>query len=68
MAEVREVAEHAAREAGRLIADYFSRGVTMRSKGVADLVSDADVHAERRIVEIIHSAFPDHSVLGEEEN
>jgi len=50
---------------------YFRQGVSMRHKGAADsvdLVSDADVNAERAIVDVITAAFPDHSVLGEEEH
>ncbi len=68
MSEICKVANMAARAGGLLIADYFRTGVTMRNKGVADLVSDADIHSERRIVEVIRAAFPEHHVLGEEEN
>lgn len=63
-----EIALQAARASGQLLIRYFQEGVTMRSKAAADLVSDADVHAERLIVDIIQSAFPEHSVLGEEEH
>ncbi|MCA9037600.1 MAG: inositol monophosphatase [Planctomycetaceae bacterium] len=61
------IALDAARQGGQILADYFYNGVTMRNKGVADLVSDADVNAERKIVEVIRSHFPTHSLLGEEE-
>ena len=61
-----EVAEEAARAAGAIIARYFRDGVAMRSKDIANLVSDADIEAERAIVEVIKRAFPDHEVLGEE--
>ncbi len=41
----------------------------MRTKSASvDLVSDADINAERAIAEIIRNAYPDHSVFGEEEN
>ena len=63
-----DVATTAAREAGTLLSRFFHDGFTVRNKGVADFVTDADVAAERRIVEVIHAAFPDHEVLGEEEN
>lgn len=66
MSQTLTVALQAAREAGQLLSDYFHNGVLMRSKGAADLVSDADLHAERRIAEIIHAVFPHHSILGEE--
>lgn len=63
-----DVALCAAREAGGILTRYFHEGFAVRNKGVADLVTDADVAAERRIVEVIRNAFPDHAVLGEEEN
>ncbi len=61
-----EVAEEAARAAGAIIARYFRDGVAMRSKDVANLVSDADVEAERAIVAVIKRSYPGHEVLGEE--
>jgi len=63
-----DVALCAAREAGGILARFFDEGFSIRSKGVADLVTDADVASERRIVEVIRNAFADHEVLGEEEN
>lgn len=63
-----DVARSAAHEAGRILAQYFEQGFTIRNKGIADLVTDADVASERRIVEVIRNVFPDHAVLGEEEN
>lgn len=63
-----ETALQAAREAGTRLTDYFRDGFSIRSKGGADFVTDADVAAERCIVERIRSEFPDHSILGEEEH
>lgn len=63
-----DVALCAAREGGSILSRFFHDGFTVRNKGVADLVTDADVASERRIVEVIRSAFPDHAILGEEEN
>lgn len=41
----------------------------MRTKSASvDLVSDADVEAERAIAEVIRGQFPTHSILGEEEH
>lgn len=68
---IAETAHAAADAAGRVLMQYFRRGVAMRHKGAADsvdLVSDADILAERAIVDVITSAYPDHSVLGEEEH
>lgn len=66
-----EVAFEAAQAGAQTILDYFYRGVEMRSKEGGqkyDLVSDADLESERAIAKIILSAFPDHVILGEEEN
>jgi myo-inositol-1(or 4)-monophosphatase len=63
-----QVAEDAARLGGAIVARYFREGVTMRSKDVGNLVSDADVEAERAIIAEIRRAFPGHSVLAEEEH
>ena len=59
-------AEAAARAGGEVAARYFRDGVTMRSKDVANLVSDADVEAEHAIAAVIRRGFPDHAILGEE--
>ena len=45
---------------------YYRDGVEMRSKEPYNLVSDADIDAEKRIVEVIRQTYPDHAVLGEE--
>lgn len=64
-----ETAKDAATAAGNILSDYFRNGVTMRTKSASvDLVSDADVNAERAVADVIRSRFPDHSILGEEEN
>ncbi|HEX8203833.1 MAG TPA: inositol monophosphatase family protein [Isosphaeraceae bacterium] len=60
------VAEEAARAGGAILTHYAREGVAMRSKDVANLVSDADVESERAIVAVIRRVFPDHEVLGEE--
>jgi myo-inositol-1(or 4)-monophosphatase len=61
-----EVAEEAARAGGAIVARYFREGIAMRSKDVANLVSDADIEAERAIVAVIRGRFPGHEVLAEE--
>ncbi len=61
-----KVAEAAARAGGMVLSRYFREGTAMRSKGVANLVSDADLDAETAVVDVIRSTFPDHEVLAEE--
>lgn len=66
---VAETAQAAATVAGDILSDYFRSGVNMRTKSASvDLVSDADVNAERAIAAVIREQFPKHSILGEEEN
>lgn len=63
-----ETAKEAASAAGSILSDYFQNGVTMRTKSASiDLVSDADINAERAIAKVIRSRFPEHGILGEEE-
>jgi myo-inositol-1(or 4)-monophosphatase len=63
-----DVAVEAALQGARIVADYFYRGVEIRSKESFNLVTDADVHAEQRIAEVIRASFPEHSILGEEQH
>lgn len=61
-----EVCREAVRLGSDVVSRYYRDGVTMRSKEPYNLVSDADVEAERCIGEFIHRNFADHAVLGEE--
>ncbi len=57
----------AAKEAGKIILHYYSKNVNAMSKGnTYDLVTEADLAAENKIVSIIKQKFPDHSLLTEE--
>jgi myo-inositol-1(or 4)-monophosphatase len=62
------VAEEAARAAGLVLSRHFRDGVVMRNKDVANLVSDADIEAERAVVDVIRRHFPGHEVLAEEDH
>jgi myo-inositol-1(or 4)-monophosphatase len=55
-----------ARDAGRILSDRFGRALQISSKGVIDLVTEADLAAEKLIVERIKSYYPRHAVLAEE--
>jgi myo-inositol-1(or 4)-monophosphatase len=52
-------------DAGRVLAEKFGR-VEVRHKGDIDLVTEADLAAERLIVERISTHFPRHAILSEE--
>jgi len=63
--EYRVAAEEAARAAGAVLEDWASR-FTVSEKGPADLVTEADVAAQRAIHELLHGRYPTHGFLGEE--
>lgn len=57
-----------AREAGALALRYFSDlgSLTVRSKGVQDMATEADVNTEAVIRKALASSYPDDAFLGEE--
>ncbi len=60
------VAVRAAREAGAILLDEFSKPKKFAYKGEVDLVTVADVRSERAITARLRRAFPDHLIVGEE--
>jgi myo-inositol-1(or 4)-monophosphatase len=57
----------AAKEAGKIILHYYSKNINAKSKGnTYDLVTEADLAAENKIISIIKNRFPNHSLLAEE--
>ena len=56
-----------ARDAGRILAEKFGRAaLQISNKGEIDLVTEADLAAERFIIERIKSHYPRHAILAEE--
>jgi len=57
-----------ARDAGKLLMEYFARGVTTEYKGTGDvdLVTAADRASEELIVGRLRKQWPDHDIVGEE--
>ena len=55
-----------AREAGRIVAEKYGRGVQIHNKGAIDLVTEADLASEKLIIERISSYYPRHAILAEE--
>jgi myo-inositol-1(or 4)-monophosphatase len=55
----------AARSAGAILQEWAHK-FTVREKGPANLVTEADFAAQAAIVEMIRSRFPDHGFLAEE--
>ena len=56
----------AAFDSGRILKSYFGNISHIRKKGLVDLVTEADVASEEKIIKIIRKSFPDHSILAEE--
>lgn len=62
----KEKALEAASAAGRVLLDYFRKEFQIRKKGRADLVTEADLAAERIILDTLRPVFPGHGFLLEE--
>jgi myo-inositol-1(or 4)-monophosphatase len=56
----------AAREAGSILLENLRKPRQTKVKGLRDIVTDADVMAQRAIIEIIQARFPNHDILSEE--
>lgn len=61
-----DVAVEAARRAGGILRHMLPFAV-VREKAAKDLVTDADIAAQRAIAQVLLGAFPDHGFIGEEE-
>ena len=61
-----QAALDAATAAGVLLRREFTHTRTVTSKGWRDIVTDADFAAQRTIMDLIASRFPDHAILSEE--
>jgi myo-inositol-1(or 4)-monophosphatase len=60
------VCQEAVRRAGATLLDWMGK-FSVRYKGQADLVTEADVAAQEIVRKIVLAAFSDHSLLGEED-
>ncbi len=63
-----DLACRTAREAGALALDYFNdfSSLTVTSKGVQDMASEADINTEALIRKAVTAHFPEDNFLGEE--
>ena len=55
-----------ARDAGNILVDKLGRALQVSNKGAIDLVTEADLAAEKLIIERIKSHYPRHAILAEE--
>ncbi len=61
-----QVAIQATRSAGAILLDRFRQGAEIHFKGRANIVTTADLEAERSLISTLRSEFPDHGILSEE--
>jgi myo-inositol-1(or 4)-monophosphatase len=62
----KRVGIEAAYSGAKIVRDYFGHLSQIGQKGAFDLVTEADTASERKIIQIIRKAFPDHAILAEE--
>jgi myo-inositol-1(or 4)-monophosphatase len=55
-----------ARDAGRILAEKYGKTLQVTFKGDINIVTEADLAAERLIIERINTHYPRHSILAEE--
>ena len=67
MTELKEVLLRAVNEAGQIIHHYFNGAFEIKNKeGINNLVTEVDILAEKKIIEIIKVSYPDHTIISEE--
>lgn len=60
------VARFAALESGKILKNRFGKHNDIQVKGRRNLVTEADLMSEKKIIEIISEEFPSHGILSEE--
>lgn len=62
------IAIQAARQASKTLLRYMDRldSLTVSRKANYDFVTEVDRRSEQEIIHVIHKAYPDHGILGEE--
>jgi myo-inositol-1(or 4)-monophosphatase len=68
MSQRLQIAQTAARAAGKLLHKKLAARRDIHSKGKRDIVTDADYAADRTVRTIIHAHFPNDSFLSEEDS
>jgi len=61
-----KIARKAAWEGVRVVKEFKNDGFEVRQKGFHDLITDADIAAEKAILSVITAAFPEDDILAEE--
>lgn len=67
MVEMKDVLILAAKEAGKIILEYFNGTFKIANKeGINNLVTEVDNLSEDKIIEIIKAHYPEHTIISEE--
>jgi myo-inositol-1(or 4)-monophosphatase len=66
MLSMLDTAVEAAAAAGDVLRKRWRRPRQVRVKGLRDIVTDADLAAQRTIADIVRTRYPDHAFVGEE--
>ncbi len=56
------------KKAGKIQLDSFRKPHTVKYKGPVDIVTEVDIKCQKMAIDTITKAFPDHSILAEEED
>ena len=62
----KKIAVKAAKEAGKILLDNFRKPLKVKNKKDKSLVTEIDLAAERKIVELIKEKYPQDNILSEE--
>ncbi|MBW2980881.1 inositol monophosphatase [Candidatus Woesearchaeota archaeon] len=65
-ATYKQTAIKAAKEAGKILIRYYGKPIKVYVKEENNLFSTADLEAEKKVISIIKSKYPEHSILSEE--
>jgi len=61
-----EIARFAALEGGSILKKRYGMDNSVKVKGRRNIVTEADLMSEKRIIDILKEEFPEHSILSEE--
>ena len=64
--EAAVVAAEAAKKAGEVLRDHFREERQVQYKGRANIVTDADLRADKALKAFLQSEYPDHGIISEE--
>jgi len=64
---MKEVLIDALRQSGQSLKHYFNTPlITIQKESISSVVTDADLHSERLLIQLISKAFPHHNIIAEE--